>query len=99
MQLIWLRSDLRITDNSALSAACERGPTVAVWLASPGHDPAFRATIGKRRRDILDRLDYGTHRAGDKVVKGCALPFADPAKNLPETVRLVVDNGTPGRSV
>lgn len=44
MQLIWLRSDLRITDNSALSAACERGPTVAVWLASPGqwqaHDDA-----------------------------------------------------------
>lgn len=44
MQLIWLLSDLRITDNSALSAACERGPTVAVWLASPGqwqaHDDA-----------------------------------------------------------
>ncbi|WP_085673890.1 MULTISPECIES: deoxyribodipyrimidine photo-lyase [unclassified Pseudomonas] len=44
MQLIWLRSDLRIDDNSALSVACERGPTVAVWLASPGqwqaHDDA-----------------------------------------------------------
>ncbi|MHA7115656.1 deoxyribodipyrimidine photo-lyase [Pseudomonas promysalinigenes] len=44
MQLIWLRSDLRTTDNSALSAACERGPTVAVWLASPdqwqAHDDA-----------------------------------------------------------
>lgn len=66
------------------------------WLASPGHDPAFRATIGKRRRDILDRLDYGTHRAGDKVVKGCALPFADPTKNLPEAVRLVVDNAKSG---
>lgn len=44
MQLIWLRSDLRIDDNSALSVACERGPTVALWLASPGqwqaHDDA-----------------------------------------------------------
>ncbi|MFJ4441777.1 deoxyribodipyrimidine photo-lyase [Pseudomonas sp. NPDC089422] len=44
MQLIWLRSDLRINDNSALSVACERGPTVALWLASPGqwqaHDDA-----------------------------------------------------------
>ncbi|WDY57284.1 deoxyribodipyrimidine photo-lyase [Pseudomonas sp. PSKL.D1] len=44
MQLIWLRSDLRITDNTALSAACERGPVVALWLASPGqwqaHDDA-----------------------------------------------------------
>ena len=44
MQLIWLRSDLRIDDNTALSAACERGPTVAVWIASPGqwraHDDA-----------------------------------------------------------
>ncbi len=44
MQLIWLRSDLRIDDNTALSAACERGPTLALWLASPGqwhaHDDA-----------------------------------------------------------
>ncbi|MDD0975139.1 deoxyribodipyrimidine photo-lyase [Pseudomonas fontis] len=44
MQLIWLRSDLRIHDNTALAAACERGPTLAVWLASPGqwqaHDDA-----------------------------------------------------------
>jgi len=44
MQLIWLRSDLRIDDNTALSAACERGPTLALWLVSPGqwqaHDDA-----------------------------------------------------------
>lgn len=44
MQLIWLRSDLRVLDNTALAAACERGPTLAVWLISPGqwrsHDDA-----------------------------------------------------------
>ncbi|MGF6590335.1 deoxyribodipyrimidine photo-lyase [Pseudomonas sp. 2835] len=44
MQLIWLRSDLRVFDNTALAAACERGPTLAVWLLSPGqwqrHDDA-----------------------------------------------------------
>ncbi len=44
MQLIWLRSDLRVEDNMALSAACERGPTIALWIASPGqwlqHDDA-----------------------------------------------------------
>ncbi|MDR0277036.1 MAG: deoxyribodipyrimidine photo-lyase [Paucimonas sp.] len=44
MQLIWLRSDLRVHDNTALVAACERGPTLALWLASPGqwkdHDDA-----------------------------------------------------------
>ncbi|UVK82376.1 deoxyribodipyrimidine photo-lyase [Pseudomonas sichuanensis] len=44
MQLIWLRSDLRIDDNTALSAACQRGPAVALWIASPGqwqsHDDA-----------------------------------------------------------
>ncbi|MCE0912945.1 deoxyribodipyrimidine photo-lyase [Pseudomonas sp. NMI760_13] len=44
MQLIWLRSDLRIDDNTALAAACQRGPTVALWIASPGqwqaHDDA-----------------------------------------------------------
>ncbi|WP_136478166.1 deoxyribodipyrimidine photo-lyase [Pseudomonas sp. DG56-2] len=44
MQLIWLRSDLRVLDNTALSAACERGPSVALWLVSPqqwrNHDDA-----------------------------------------------------------
>jgi len=44
MQLIWLRSDLRIDDNTALAAARQRGPTVALWIASPGqwqaHDDA-----------------------------------------------------------
>ncbi|MEO6677061.1 MAG: deoxyribodipyrimidine photo-lyase [Pseudomonas sp.] len=35
MQLIWLRSDLRLNDNTALSAAAARGPCVAVYLLSP----------------------------------------------------------------
>ncbi|MFS0828756.1 deoxyribodipyrimidine photo-lyase [Pseudomonas phoenicis] len=35
MQLIWLRNDLRVTDNTALTAACERGPTLALWIVSP----------------------------------------------------------------
>ncbi|QXZ15458.1 deoxyribodipyrimidine photo-lyase [Pseudomonas sp. AO-1] len=35
MQLIWLRSDLRQHDNTALAAAAARGPTVAVYLLSP----------------------------------------------------------------
>ena len=44
MQLIWLRSDLRHYDNTALGAAAERGPTVALYLISPeqwlAHDDA-----------------------------------------------------------
>ncbi len=43
-QLIWLRSDLRIHDNTALSAAMAEGPTLALYLLSPGqwqlHDDA-----------------------------------------------------------
>ncbi len=35
MQLIWLRCDLRLHDNTALAAAAARGPTVAVYLLSP----------------------------------------------------------------
>jgi deoxyribodipyrimidine photo-lyase len=35
MQLLWLRSDLRTHDNTALTAAMEQGPTVAVYLISP----------------------------------------------------------------
>ncbi|WP_335945594.1 deoxyribodipyrimidine photo-lyase [Pseudomonas sp. G166] len=44
MQLIWLRSDLRLHDNTALAAAAQRGPCVAVYLPSPeqwrAHDDA-----------------------------------------------------------
>lgn len=35
MQLIWLRSDLRLHDNTALASAAARGPCVAVYLPSP----------------------------------------------------------------
>ncbi|MFJ4348328.1 deoxyribodipyrimidine photo-lyase [Pseudomonas sp. NPDC089401] len=66
MQLIWLRSDLRIDDNSALSAASQRGPTVALWLASPGqwqaHDDAackvdFWLRNLRRLRQSLEALN------------------------------------------
>jgi deoxyribodipyrimidine photo-lyase len=44
MQLFWLRTDLRAHDNTALSAAMHQGPTLAVYLISPGqwqlHDDA-----------------------------------------------------------
>ncbi|AKK01695.1 deoxyribodipyrimidine photolyase [Pseudomonas chlororaphis] len=44
MQLIWLRSDLRLRDNTALAAAAAKGPVVAVYLLSPeqwrAHDDA-----------------------------------------------------------
>ncbi|QBZ91785.1 deoxyribodipyrimidine photo-lyase [Pseudomonas viciae] len=44
MQLIWLRSDLRVHDNTALASAAARGPCVAVYLPSPAqwraHDDA-----------------------------------------------------------
>ncbi|TBW39660.1 deoxyribodipyrimidine photo-lyase [Azotobacter chroococcum] len=43
-QLIWLRSDLRVHDNRALGAAMAAGPTLALYLPSPGqwraHDDA-----------------------------------------------------------
>ncbi|QRY79509.1 deoxyribodipyrimidine photo-lyase [Pseudomonas sp. PDNC002] len=42
--LVWLRTDLRLRDNSALHAAAERGPVIALYLLSPGqwrqHDDA-----------------------------------------------------------
>lgn len=43
-QLMWFRSDLRVRDNSALSAAMAGGPTLAIYLITPGqwrqHDDA-----------------------------------------------------------
>jgi deoxyribodipyrimidine photo-lyase len=44
MQLMWFRSDLRVQDNSALAAAMAAGPTLGLFLLSPGqwraHDDA-----------------------------------------------------------
>ena len=43
-QLMWFRGDLRIQDNTALTAAMQTGPTIAVFLLSPAqwqaHDDA-----------------------------------------------------------
>ncbi|AZE64975.1 deoxyribodipyrimidine photo-lyase type I [Pseudomonas synxantha] len=44
MHLIWLRTDLRLHDNTALAAASQRGPVVAIYLVTPeqwlAHDDA-----------------------------------------------------------
>lgn len=34
-QLVWLRSDLRINDNSALAAAAAKGPVIVVFFTQP----------------------------------------------------------------
>ena len=43
-QLLWMRTDLRVTDNSALVAAMNAGSTIALYLITPGqwlaHDDA-----------------------------------------------------------
>jgi len=62
MQLIWLRSDLRVHDNTALASACARGPTLAIWLYSPqqwrAHDDApCKVDFWLRNvRELSDRL-------------------------------------------
>ncbi len=35
MKLVWFRTDLRITDQPALSAACSDGPALALFIVSP----------------------------------------------------------------
>ncbi|RJG48132.1 deoxyribodipyrimidine photo-lyase [Motilimonas pumila] len=35
MQLMWFRKDLRLEDNPALFAACQQGPTTAVYFVTP----------------------------------------------------------------
>jgi deoxyribodipyrimidine photo-lyase len=64
-QLVWLRTDLRISDNPALLAACSRGPTIAVFLISPGqwqeHDEAackvdfWLRSLNSLRQELLER--------------------------------------------
>ncbi len=46
-QLVWLRSDLRIYDNTALAAAAAKGPVVAVFLRSVAQWQAHGHGINK----------------------------------------------------
>ncbi|PRB82657.1 deoxyribodipyrimidine photo-lyase [Pseudomonas sp. MYb185] len=55
MQMIWFRNDLRVHDNTALTAALEQGPALALFLLSPrqwqAHDEA-PAKIDFRLRNL-----------------------------------------------
>ncbi|AHV92827.1 cryptochrome/photolyase family protein [Bordetella holmesii] len=56
--LVWLRSDLRLHDNQALSAAATQGLTRAVFLASPGQwqthgDAAVKVDFWRRNLLVL----------------------------------------------
>ena len=66
MQLIWFRNDLRLHDNTALLTAMQEGPTLALFLLSPGqwraHDDAsakidFQLRNLKALADELEQLN------------------------------------------
>ena len=59
--LVWLRNDLRVADNPALTAACERGDAVAVYLAAPAQ--WARHGMGANRIAFLLRTVVALSRA------------------------------------
>lgn len=65
-QLIWLRSDLRVHDNRALDATMAAGPTLALYLLSPGqwhaHDDAS-CKVDFRLRNLAE-LSHSLARLG-----------------------------------
>lgn len=62
-QLIWFRCDLRTIDNTALIAARQRGPTLALYLLSPQqrqqhHDAPCKVDFWRRQlTDLSERLN------------------------------------------
>ena len=59
-QLVWLRNDLRISDNSALHAASQRGPTTCVFLIDTAqwqnHDMSpWRTALTLRNVDCVSQ--------------------------------------------
>ncbi|MBS7325921.1 MAG: deoxyribodipyrimidine photo-lyase [Thiopseudomonas sp.] len=65
-QLLWLRNDLRTTDHSALHHAMQQGPTLALYVLSPGqwtlHDDAtikldFRLRSLQKLAERLQQLN------------------------------------------
>lgn len=66
LQLCWFRNDLRVADNTALLQALQKGPTVAIYIATPGqwllHDDApIKRDFWKRNlqqlKGQLEKLD------------------------------------------
>ena len=67
MQLIWLRSDLRLRDNTALSAAAARGPSVEKFDAEGAFIKHWLPQINAMNKKFLHNptsLD-GLFGAGD----------------------------------
>ncbi len=59
-QLLWLRNDLRVQDNTAFLAATQAGPTVAVFLLSPAQwqahdDAACKIDFWLRNLNVLQQ--------------------------------------------
>jgi deoxyribodipyrimidine photo-lyase len=57
-QLLWLRSDLRVADNTALASAMNAGPTIALYLITPAqwlahHDAACKVDFWLRNLNVL----------------------------------------------
>ncbi len=63
--LVWFRNDLRTDDNPALSAACERGEVIGVYLCAPGQMASHGA--GANRRSVVLRNLAALSRALDSL--------------------------------
>ncbi|GIZ11083.1 deoxyribodipyrimidine photo-lyase [Pseudomonas sp. NCCP-436] len=69
---MWFRSDLRIQDNTALSQAMSRGPTIALYLLTPGQ--------WQRHDDAPCKIDFWLRNL-------CELSKSLAALNVPLLVR------------
>ena len=65
MHLIWLRTDLRLHDNTALAAASQRGPIAAVYLITPerwlAQHPVVRVVVSET---LAPLTFFDAHGAG-----------------------------------
>jgi len=77
--IVWLRHDLRLEDNPALTAACQRGgPVLPVFLWAPEEEGAWLPGAASRwwLHQSLARLREDLQRLGTSLVlrRGAALP-------------------------
>ncbi|GAB2727627.1 deoxyribodipyrimidine photo-lyase [Halomonas garicola] len=87
LQLVWFRSDLRLHDNRALTAAAARGPVLAVFLHSPAQWQAHGHGANK-----IDFWRRGVAALGD-ALKGLNIPLLQRSvenfDDAPETLAAV----------
>ena len=84
LQLVWLRNDLRATDNSALWSASQKGPVVCLYLITPGQWKKHH--LAPIKADFIGRSLHALERELSELNIPLWIRAADSFANAPDLI-------------